>query len=108
MYSEREATPATTSRCEDLLKETINTDSGAAYLGELGIGTNYQISQLTRLMLLDEKIGGTIHVALGEGFPETGGKNISGIHWDMVCDLRKDEEILVDDEIIFRSGKFLF
>jgi aminopeptidase len=59
-------------------------------------------------MLLDEKIGGTIHVALGEGFPETGGKNISGIHWDMVCDLRKDEEILVDDEIIFRSGKFLF
>ena len=99
---------ATASSGEDLLRETIATDPGASYLGELGIGTNYQIRQFTGLMLFDEKIGGTIHIALGEGLPETGSKNISGIHWDMVCDLRNDGEIHADDEVIYRNGKFLF
>jgi aminopeptidase len=99
---------ANASSGEDLLKETIKTDSGAGYLGEVGIGTNYQIHQFTQLMLFDEKIGGTIHIALGEGYSDSGSKNTSGIHWDMLCDLRKDGEIHGDDEVIYRNGKFLF
>jgi aminopeptidase len=99
---------ANASSGEDLLKETIKTDSGAGYLGEVGIGTNYQIQQFTQLMLFDEKIGGTIHIALGEGYSDSGSKNTSGIHWDMLCDLRKDGEIHGDDEVIYRNGKFLF
>ena len=99
---------ANASSGEDLLQETIKTDSGAGYLGEVGIGTNYQIHQFTQLMLFDEKIGGTIHIALGEGYSDSGSKNKSGIHWDMICDLRKDGEIHGDDEVIYRNGKFLF
>jgi aminopeptidase len=99
---------ANASSGEDLLQETIKTDSGAGYLGEVGIGTNYQIHQFTQLMLFDEKIGGTIHIALGEGYSDSGSKNKSGIHWDMLCDLRKDGEIHGDDEVIYRNGKFLF
>jgi aminopeptidase len=102
------AISATASKGETLLKELISTDTGASYIGELGIGTNYQIQQFTREMLFDEKIGGTIHIALGEGYPDTGSKNISGIHWDMVCDLRKDGEIQADDQVIYRNGRFLF
>jgi aminopeptidase len=107
-FENGKVTTATASRGEELLEEAINTDSGASYVGELGIGTNYQISQFTRLMLVDEKIGGTIHIALGEGFSDTGSKNRSGIHWDMVCDLRKDGEIQADAEVIYKNGNFLF
>ena len=62
---------------------------GARYLGELGIGTNYDIPRFTKNMLFDEKLGGTIHLAVGASYPETGGKNESGIHWDMLCDMTR-------------------
>ncbi len=86
----------------------LDTDPGARYVGEFAIGTNYQINRFTRNILFDEKIGGTFHMALGAGYPETGSHNTSAIHWDMICDLRKDSEIMLDGEVIYRNGKFTF
>ena len=90
---------------QETLTEMLNTDAGARYLGEWGIGTNYGIQRFVKNMLFDEKIGGTIHLALGNGFPEVGGKNESNIHWDMLCDMA-DSEINVDGEVFYRNGKF--
>ncbi len=92
------------SKNQELLTSTLNTDAGARYLGEWGIGTNYGITRFTKDMLFDEKIGGTIHFAAGASYPETGGKNESAIHWDMLCDMTKSE-ISVDDEIFYENGK---
>jgi len=92
------------SKNQELLTSLLNTDAGARYLGELGIGTNYGIQRFTKNMLFDEKIGGTIHLAVGAGMPETGSKNESGIHWDMLCDMN-DAEIVVDGETFYRDGK---
>lgn len=89
---------------EELLTSLLNTDSGSRYLGELGIGTNYGIPRFTKNMLFDEKLGGTIHLALGAGYPECGSQNESGIHWDMLCDMN-DGEISVDGELFYRGGK---
>jgi aminopeptidase len=91
---------------EEFLKSQLRVDRGASYLGELGIGTNFGISKFTKEILFDEKIGGTIHLALGVGFPETGSKNKSAIHWDMICDLREDGEMWVDGEKVWRRGKW--
>ena len=88
----------------DHLTGLLNTDAGARYLGELGIGTNYDIPRFTKDMLFDEKLGGTIHLALGEGYPETGSHNESGIHWDMLCDMH-DGQITVDGELFYKDGK---
>ena len=79
---------------------------GSRFLGECAIGTNYGIAKYTRNTLFDEKIGGTVHFALGAGYPETGNKNRSGLHWDMVVDLRQGGEIYVDGELIQKSGRF--
>jgi aminopeptidase len=92
---------------QDFLQTILRTDAGASYLGEFAIATNYNIQQYSRNTLFDEKMGGTIHMALGKSYPETGGKNVSGLHWDIVCDLRKGGEIWVDGELIQRNGKFL-
>ncbi len=92
---------------EAYLLSQLNIDDGARFLGELGIGTNYQIQNFTKSILYDEKIGGTIHLAIGTGFPELGGKNVSSIHWDFICDMRTDSEILVDGEAFYKDGKFL-
>jgi aminopeptidase len=92
------------SKNQELLTSTLNTDEGARYLGEWGIGTNYGITKFTKDMLFDEKIGGTIHFALGASYPETGGKNESAIHWDMLCDMA-DSEVTVDDELFYKDGK---
>jgi len=92
------------SKGQDLLTSLLNTDPGARYLGEWGIGTNYAIQRFTKNMLFDEKIGGTIHFALGLGYPETGSKNNSGIHWDMLCDM-KESEIMIDGELFYKDGK---
>lgn len=94
------------SKGQDLLTSILNTDQGARYLGEWGIGTNYGIQRFTKNMLFDEKIGGTIHLAVGSGYPETGSVNESGIHWDMLCDMA-ESEILVDDELMYKDGKFV-
>ena len=91
---------------QELLTQMLNTDPGARYLGEFGIGTNYGIQRFTKNMLFDEKMGGTIHLAVGNGYPESGSKNESGIHWDMLCDMA-DAEIRVDGELFYKDGKIV-
>jgi aminopeptidase len=98
---------ASAERGEDFLIEMLDTDEGARRLGELGIGTNYGISTGTKEILLDEKIGGTVHMAIGMSYPESGGVNDSAVHWDMVCDLRQGGSITVDGTELQRDGKFV-
>jgi aminopeptidase len=98
---------ATAEKGEEFLIEMLDTDEGARRLGELGIGTNYGITAGTGEILLDEKIGGTVHLAVGRSYPETGGVNESAIHWDMICDLRKGGGIEVDGEPLQRDGSFV-
>ncbi len=98
---------ATAAKNEDYLIKMLDMDKGGRFLGEVAIGTNYEIKQFSRNTLFDEKIGGTCHVAAGNSYPETGGKNKSGLHWDMVCDLKKDSEILADGKVVYRNGKFV-
>jgi aminopeptidase len=90
----------------EFLNEMLDTDAGARRLGELGIGTNYGIATGTKEILLDEKIGGTVHLAIGMSYPETGGENNSAVHWDMVCDLRRGGSITVDGVELQRDGRF--
>jgi aminopeptidase len=94
-------------RGEEFLIELLDTDEGSRRLGELGIGTNYGIDRGTRDVLLDEKIGGTVHLALGASYPESGGTNESAVHTDMVCDLRQGGRIEVDGELLQEDGKFV-
>ena len=98
---------ATAEKNEDYLNKILDIDSGARYLGELAIGTNKGIKAFTREILFDEKIGGSFHMALGAGIPESGSKNESAIHWDMVCDLRQGGEIKVDGELLYKNGEFV-
>lgn len=94
----------TAKRNQSLLTAQLNTDKGARILGEWGIGTNYNIKRFTKNMLFDEKLGGTIHLAMGLGFEEAGGGNQSGLHWDMLCDMAHSE-ILVDGKLFYKNGK---
>jgi aminopeptidase len=94
------------SRNLEFLKAMLNTDKGARSVGEFAIGTNYEIQRATGNTLFDEKIGGTCHMAVGASILESGGKNHSAIHWDMVCDLKKDGEIVADGKVVYRKGKF--
>ena len=98
---------ATAAKNEDYLIKMLDTDEGARRLGELGIGSNRGITRFTRSILFDEKIHGTVHLAVGRSYPETGGRNASAIHWDMVCDLRRGGEILVDGELFAKDGEFV-
>ena len=98
---------ASANRGEDFLVEMLDTDEGARRLGELGIGTNYGIATGTKEILLDEKIGGTVHMAIGASYPESGGKNDSAVHWDMVLDLRRGGSIVVDGQELQRDGQFV-
>jgi len=98
---------ATAGKGEAFLLKMLDTDEGARYLGEFAIGTNTGITRFTRNILFDEKIGGTFHLAVGAGYPETGSRNQSSIHWDMICDLRQGGEIYVDDVLIYKDGKFV-
>lgn len=91
---------------DDLLQAQLNTDEGARFLGELGIGTNYQIQTPTKSILFDEKIGGTVHLAAGNSYESTGGTNKSAIHWDMICDLRRGGTIHLDGELFQDNGEF--
>lgn len=92
---------------EDILKAMLDTDEGARRVGELAFGTNYSIQRFTKDILFDEKIGGTIHVALGIGYPKTGSRNKSVIHWDMICDTRQGFTVYGDGKPIMKNGKFL-
>lgn len=98
---------ARAQRGERYLHEALETDPGARFLGELGIGTNEGIDRATGLVLLDEKIAGTVHLALGRSYPETGGCNRSALHWDLICDLRPGGRLTVDGEILNENGRFV-
>jgi len=97
---------ASAEKNEEFLLSQLDVDEGARHLGEFAIGTNYGIDRFTKSILFDEKIGGTFHLAVGRGFPEVGGENVSAIHWDMICDARQDSEILVDGELFYKDGEF--
>jgi aminopeptidase len=98
---------ASAAKNEAFLLETLDTDEGSRYVGEFAIGTNAGITRFTRDILFDEKINGSFHMALGAGYPESGSKNRSAIHWDMVCDMRNGGEITVDGLPFYRDGMFL-
>jgi aminopeptidase len=98
---------ATAVRGEDYLLAMLDMDTGSRYVGELGLGNNYRISRFIKNILFDEKIGGTVHLALGRGYPQTGSKNESGLHWDMIKDLKDGGEILLDGTLVQRDGQWL-
>jgi aminopeptidase len=98
---------AEAARGDDYLRSLLDMDDGARTLGELAFGLNYEIDRFTRNILFDEKIGGTMHLALGSAFPQAGGVNTSGLHWDMICDLRADGEVYADGELVWKAGRFL-
>lgn len=98
---------ARAAKNEAFLQQMLDTDPGARYVGEFGIGTNTEIGHFTRNILFDEKIGGTIHLALGAGYPDTGNHNRSAIHWDMLCDMRQGGEITMDGQVVYRDGRFV-
>lgn len=106
-FAAGEVVEATAERGQEALDAALGIDAGARRLGEVGIGTNFGLDRFTSHVLLDEKIGGTIHLALGRGYPETGSQNQSAIHWDIVCDLRSGGEIRLDGETIQRDGVFV-
>jgi len=99
---------AVAAKNQDYLVKMLESDEGSRHLGEFAIGTNFDINKFTGNILFDEKIGGTFHMALGAGYPETGSKNKSSIHWDMICDMRTDAEITVDGDLFYKNGQFVF
>lgn len=105
-FSNGKVAKATASKNQAFLLEMLSSDTGSRYVGEFAIGTNYDIDRFSHNILFDEKLGGTFHMALGAGYPETGSKNKSIIHWDMICGL-EDSEILVDGEVVYRDKNFL-
>ncbi|MHB9143771.1 MAG: aminopeptidase [Symbiobacteriia bacterium] len=108
-FENGKVTQATADHGEDFLLQMLDTDQGARFLGEFGIGTNYGIQKFTRNILFDEKIGGTVHLAVGAAYTEGGIKaNESAIHWDMVKEMREGGEIYLDGRLVQQNGKFLF
>ena len=98
---------AKASTNQDFLQSVVNTDAGASLIGEFAIGTNPEVKIFCKDILLDEKIDGTIHIALGRAYPSVGGTNQSSIHWDIVKDMRQGGQIYLDSELIYQHGKFL-
>jgi len=92
---------------EEFLQKMLHLDEGASFVGEIAIGTNTNVTHITGDILLDEKIGGSIHIAFGASYPETGGKNESGLHWDIIKNMKNGGQIYADDELVYENGKFL-
>ena len=107
-FREGRVVEARAEKNEAFLQQMLNSDAGARYVGEFAIGTNFEINRFTRNILFDEKIGGTFHMALGNSYPETGGRNTSMIHWDLICDLREESEIRVDGDLFYRNGQLVY
>lgn len=107
VFSDGKVVEATATKGESFLHAMLDQDAGARRLGEIAIGTNYSITDYTKNTLFDEKIGGTFHAAVGQAYPETGATNESGLHWDMVCDLRQGGKIFVDGELLSENGRFV-
>jgi len=105
-FESGKAVKATAAKNEEFLLAMLDTDEGAHYLGEFAFGTNKGVQRFTKNILFDEKIGGTVHMALGKGYPETGSQSRSAIHWDMICDLRQGGEVWVDGVLFAKDGKF--
>lgn len=106
-FEDGRVTDASAQKNEAFLLKMLDTDPGARYLGEFAVGTNDAIQRFTKSILFDEKIGGTIHMAVGKGYPETGSRNDSAVHWDMICNMRDGGQIWVDGELFYDSGRFL-
>jgi aminopeptidase len=98
---------ATADKNQDFLIKTLDTDEGARRVGEFAFGTSKGITRFTRQILFDEKINGSFHMALGSSYPETGGKNHSAIHWDMICDMRHGGKVIIDDILFYKNGEFI-
>lgn len=105
-FKDGKVVQATAKKNQEYLLSQLDSDEGARYLGEFAIGTNDQIQRFTKSILYDEKIGGTMHMAVGAGYPETGSRNQSSIHWDFICDMRQESEIWVDGELFYKNGLF--
>jgi aminopeptidase len=91
---------------QDILDKTFEIP-GTRRFGEAAVGTNYDIDRFSKNMLFDEKIGGTVHMAIGQSYLQCGGKNESAVHWDMIADMTKSGKIFADGKIIYRNGQFL-
>jgi aminopeptidase len=107
-WHDGELTVAESSTHQDYLRAIVASDAGAQRIGEFGFGVNPHIDRFCQDILLDEKIGGTVHIALGRAYPECGGDNPSAIHWDLVKDLRQDGCVYVDGRKVFEEGRFVF
>jgi aminopeptidase len=107
VFREGKVVEAGARQGQDYLEHMLEMDAGARYLGEFAFGNNPRVDRSTKNVLFDEKMGGTVHLALGASYPETGGVNSSALHWDMVCDLRHNGEVWVDDVLFLKDGKFL-
>ena len=105
-FEQGKVVKASAGRGDDFLRAMLATDAGAAYLGEAAFGTNPGIQRFTRNILFDEKIGGTMHFALGASYPESGGRNQSAIHWDLIKDLRTEGRVYADGSLIYETGRF--
>jgi aminopeptidase len=106
VFKKGKVVEATAKKNQSFLRAMLDSDPGARRLGELGIGTNMNIQRFTKNILYDEKIGGTVHLAVGNSYPETGGLNKSAVHWDMIKDLRKGGTLYVDGKVFQKDGKF--
>jgi aminopeptidase len=107
VFHEGKVVEASARQGQQYLESMLDLDSGARYLGEFAFGNNPGVVRATKNTLFDEKMGGTVHLALGNSYPETGGLNVSAVHWDMVCDLRQQGEVWIDDVLFLKDGKIL-
>jgi aminopeptidase len=98
---------ASSSTNQDFLQSVVKTDAGASLIGEFAIGTNPEVKHFCKDILMDEKIDGTIHIALGRAYPKVGGTNQSSIHWDIIKDMRQEGQIFLDGRLIYQNGKML-
>ena len=106
-FHDGEVVEASAARGQAFLEQMIGLDDGARRAGEFAFGLNDGVGRFTRNILFDEKIGGTVHLALGTAYPECGGTNRSALHWDMICDLRTGSEVYADGALVYRDGRFL-
>ena len=106
-FADGKVIKATADKGEVDLNKILDMDKGSRTIGELGIGNNFSIKKFTKDILFDEKIGGSVHLALGNGYKDTGSKNESGLHWDMIKDLRIGGELWFDDKLVQKNGKWL-
>jgi aminopeptidase len=106
-FDQGQVTNATSSTNQDLLSQLVSMDEGSCRLGEFGVGTNFGITKYCYDILYDEKIGGTVHLALGRAYPACGGINKSALHWDIIKDLREEGAVYLDGRKVMENGRFL-